>query len=496
MHTVETILGKRGIKADVIKQYGVTCEQTEDGQLQIAFPLADVNGSVYGKHYRAVDTTTGSLTRDFFYRKGTKLKLPLFGWQLVKKQQTLVICEGETDALILSSRLVGRSDVCILGLVGTANAERLAAHLLSYAGSKRVVLAFDNDSAGNLATTKVVEYLDRHESSVKLFKLEIPSEFKDVGDWLASDSDTDVYQAIQEASHVDVVGLLGVDQIAETFSDYISKLRETALVELQFSPTLSEALKLIPGKLVGIAGNAGEGKSTLVEHFSMEALQQGFNVLFASREMSPAEVALKLLRMVRNQPLDDPRFLRALSVDELADVKVSLKKFAKRLKTTDGFGHLTIEDIDSMLHKSVAHGFKPDFLIVDNLFAISKNLEANSIIDLCYRLKEIAMSHQVCLFLLTHIRKPPSQGKRTIYRPTMSDCYGSQGLQAAADSILAVASDKQRCETYVETVKHERLGGKYADVTLAYRDYCLSEIDDASSTSYDNDEDYEEEDLY
>lgn len=495
MYTVEAVLSKRNISPEVIKQYGVRMEQTEDGQLELAFPLHDINRSEYTKHLRAVDSSTGELTRNFRYPKGSRLKLPVFGWQLVKKQQTLVICEGETDALILASRLVGRTDVCVLGLVGVANSERLAAHLCTNANTRRVVLAFDNDSAGQLAVEKLVAYVDKHEADLKLYTLAIPSQHKDVGDWLTEDLDTDAYQAIVDASPVEVVGLLGAEQIADRLDDYIHKLREQTLVDLQFSPTLSEAIRLLPGKLIGVGGDAGNGKSTFVEHIAMEALQQKYNVLFASQEMSPAEVALKLLRMVRNQPLDNPRFLKTLSPEEILEIKNQLKRIIGALKTTDGFGVLSVEELDKRIHKSVSLGFHPDLVIVDNLFAISKNLEANAIIDLCYKLKALAANHETCVILLSHVRKQMQSSKRVLYRPQLSDLYGSNGLQAAADLVLCVATDKAKKETYVETVKWERLGGLYADVTLKYQDYCFHETDDVGHTDYDGEQEYEEEEV-
>lgn len=497
MHTTFSVLGKRGISEAAIKSFGVQVKQTEDGQLWLSFPLHDVNGAEYTQHLRAIDTSTGELTRIMKYPGGVKLKLPLFGWQHVKKQPTLVVCEGETDALILSSRLGHQSQVAVVGLVGVANAEKLAAHMVAYAGKRKIVLAMDNDQAGKDAVAKIVTYNDRHEANLNLLKLSIPAQHKDIGDWLTAEPTLDILSEIEQSQAVAIAGILGADEIADSLGDYIVNLRLNSLVELKFSPTLSEAVRLLPGKLVGVAGSSGQGKSTLAEHMIMEHLQQQKKTFVVSQEMMPAEVALKLARMIRNQPLDNPRFLQTLTLAEIVNVKECVRKLTRLMNATDGFGVMEVERIDQHLHKLTAAGNKPELVVVDHLLAICQNTEANSIMDVCRDLKELARNHQTCIVLLSHVRKAQNGKSKTIYRPQLDDIYGSSGLAMYADSILAVASDKSKCETYIETIKVERLGGAYRDVSFSYKDYCLCELDNSGHTDYAEEEEYDsQEEVY
>lgn len=497
MHTASSILSKRGISDEVIKSYNVSCEQTDDGQLWIVFPLADTNGSVYSKRRRLIDVSTGTLTREIRSEKGKRMQLPVFGWQLVKKQKTILVCEGETDALIAATHLQGRSDVAVIGLCGSTNAERLAAHLLAYAMGRRVVVAFDNDSAGDSALEKLLSYVEKHESDLNILKLDIPREYNDLGDWVGAQAGVDLYAAVNEAQPVNMLGVLNGDQIAHSLSDYIDTLKSNTLVELKFSPTLSEAVRFLPGKLVGVCGSSGQGKSTLVEHITMEALQQKFKVFVISQEMSPAEYALKLVRMVRHEPLDNPMFLRQLKPETIAEIADQVRRIAKLLNMTDSFGVMEVDKIDQHLHKLTSLGLKPDIVIVDHLLAICKGVEANNIMDVCRDLKELARNHDTCIVLLSHVRKRQVNGK-TIYRPQLDDVYGSSGLQMYADVLIAIASDRYKRETYLETVKVERLGGYYADITLKYEDYCLTEISKAGyATDYAEDEEYDsDEEVY
>lgn len=492
MHTTASILSKRGISAEAIKSYGVHTSQTDDGQLWVKFPIHDVNGAVYTQHMRAVDTSTGTLTRDMKYPKGAKLRLPLFGWNLVKSQPTIVVTEGETDALILSTRLGEQSQVAVVGMLGTAQAEKTAAHLVTYAESKTVVLAFDSDKAGKDALDKLVSYCERHESPIKLLRLVIPAEYKDLGEWLSSDSTVDIKSEIAKAVPVAISGILGSEEIADSLESYIESLRANALVDLKFSPLLSESLRFLPGKLIGVAGSSGQGKSTLAEHFIMEHLDQQKNVFVVSQEMMPSEVALKLARMIRNQPLDSPRFLQTLSDEDIASVKATVRKLTKLMNATDGFGVMEVDLIDKHLHKLTSVGQKPDLVIIDHLLAICRSSEANSIMEVCRDLKELARNHQTCIVLLSHVRKSPPGKSKTIYRPQLDDLYGSSGLAMYADCILAVASDKAKQETYIETIKVERLGGQYTDVSFKYQDYILTELEEGARVSYESEETFED----
>lgn len=496
-HTTESILGKRGISAEAIKRYDVsTIINEETGEVWVKFPLHDPNRAVYTNHLRQVDTATGTLTRRMAYSPKNRILLPVFGWRLVSKAKTILVCEGETDALIAASRLPKNSPIVAVGLVGTSNAKRLGALLASLPDKKEVVLAFDNDNAGKEALQTVLSYVEAHglDEQLKFKVLHIPTAHNDLGDWLAAEPELNLEEALVSFSTASVLsGVLDGEQMAQGLESYINELRNTSVVDLKFSPTLSDALRLFPGKLVGVIGDAGQGKSTFAEHLIMEFLSASKRVLMVSQEMTPPEVALKLARMVRNQPLDNPQFLKSLSDEERASIADTVRRIAKNLYTTDGFGRLEVEKIDKTLHLLTSENLKPELVVIDHLLAICDTLEANTIVNTCRDIKELARNHQVCIVLLSHVRKLQSErGKPS--RPKLVDAYGGQGLQINADCVAGVSSDKATRKTFVETVKVERLGGIYADVTFTYEDYCLCEDERRNYDEETTDEEEERDD--
>jgi archaellum biogenesis ATPase FlaH/5S rRNA maturation endonuclease (ribonuclease M5) len=476
MFTVENVLAKRDITPKVIADYDLSSCLDESNQMFIKFPLHDVNGAETNAQYRAVDTSTGTLLHDIKFSRG-KINLPLMGWKLVKPTtKALYICEGLTDALILASKLDKES--VSLGMTSATAASKVASHILAYAKDRKIVLCFDNDEAGRLAETKFISTVERHDAEFVLYKLNIPKEHKDVGDWVASGT-FDL-----QVSPVCVNGLIGASEIAERVGTYLDGMGSSTQIELSFSPTLSNALRLMPGKLIGIIGASGEGKSTLAEHLVMEVLQQKLNVFVVSQEMLPEEFAVKLLRMVRNQPLDSPKFIKTLTEDEKAEIVKQTAKLIRLLNMTDSFGEMSVAAIDKHIHKLTSIGCHPDLIVIDHLLAITRGCDKDEIMDTCKELKSIARRHETCVLLLTHTSKPVKG--RGIQQPQLNSAYGSSGLPIYCDAALGVSSDKQALLTLVELVKVERMGGCYANVTFNYKDYLLTEVENGASVDYTN----------
>lgn len=493
MFTTEAILGSRGISAQVIKDYGVTTVVNDSGQLYVKLPFHDVNRAEVAYQLRAVDTSTGTLTGEKRFSKG-KIPLPLFGWRLVSPAtKQIVVCEGLSDCLYFAS-IYKRSDTVVLGMASATSAKKAAAHLLAYDKDYRIVLAFDNDDAGHMATDTFAQYVELHNEEKVIYSISLPSEFKDICEW--SPTAAALKEAVDSALPLSLSGLLGAEEIGQRVSEYFEALSSSSQIELSFSPTISKALRLMPGKLIGIIGASGEGKSTFVEHLAMEFLQQKLSVFAVSQEMLAEEFAIKLLRMVRNQPLDDPFFVKRLSKEEKQEIVKQTTSLTRLLNMTDGFGVMSVENIDRHIHKLTAAGRHPDLVIVDHLLAITSDSETGTILDACRDLKALARAHNTCVTILTHTSKP--QKGRGIQQPTLNAAYGSSGIPIYCDAALGIASDKQSCITMVETVKLERLGGGYANVTFSYKDYCLTELEEGTRVNYEKDaeDDYEETEIY
>lgn len=497
--TLAGVLGKRGISSTVAARYGATLVADEEGNMSVRVPITDANGKEAGAQYRAVDSSSGSLTREMRTKTGSKLKVPCFGVNTITKlTKVLLLCEGWTDAMIASTAMEGRTDVAVLGICGATFAKRSALYISRYCDDKRIVLAFDNDDAGDKAKEDFVATMAQHSPDKVLHKLLVPASHKDIGDWVAKDK-PDLYQCVEQAPPIFSSNLLSSDDVGDRLLSFLDRIKTHDYIHLNFSPTLDNAVKLMPGKLIGVLGDAGQGKSTFAEHLMLEAITQKKRVFCVSAEMSAEEVALKLMRTIKKEPLHLPKYLDSLEPSYFAEVVSETKRVLSWLTLVDNFGVVRTDRIDSYLLELAAANRMPSVVVVDHLLAIAESLEPNALQKTCEELKGLARKHQVCVILLCHTKKPQNQTKRTVYRPMLADAYGSNGLAIYADVVLAVAKDQPKKLTYVETVKPERLIGEYADVMLAFEDWTLSETQDESMPiAYDNDEatDVEETDVY
>jgi twinkle protein len=489
------------VSKETIRKYGVKVVVDDYDKVHVDFQLHDSNLKPANHHLREVNLKTGKLTRTMVFAPRGKVKLPIFGLPVItKKTTTIVVTEGETDCLRLASRIANPT-VAVIALVGSVNAEKVAAYLIGRHSDKRLVTAFDNDDAGLKATESFHDYVKQHDKQAWVLKF--PSSFNDVSDWLESisGSDLDVEYLIEKPK---LSGILTANELSDRLNSYLDKLGTVENFQFNFSPTLSKAVSFLPGKLIAIAGSSGEGKSTLTEHFIMEILQQKHKVLLCSQEMLPEEVSIKLLRMVLNKPLHDPEYVSQLEPAERQLITDRLRGIASYLFVSDGFGALSIDQIDNYIHELTSRGDKPYAVFIDHLLAITSNTENSTLMDACKSLKEMARRHSVVVVVLTHVRKLPGNS-RDIKKINLDDFYGSIALAVYSDSGMGIASDKDKNEAYVDVIKVDRMNGKKVSVTLCYSDYVYTEYEHDSTllrNTYGNGirkgqetEDYEE-DIY
>jgi archaellum biogenesis ATPase FlaH/5S rRNA maturation endonuclease (ribonuclease M5) len=502
-------LGKRGISDEVIALYGVCAKQNPDsGEIWLEFPVYDANGQFAFAQRRYVDMRTGQLSRAFRSEKGTRISNPLFGWQLVtEKTQRILLCEGLTDTLAAASKLLQEANYewVVLGVVGAAFAKRAAAFLMRYAENKEVVVAFDNDAAGAEAKSAFTSYLKQNESIIKPRELKIPSAYKDVCEWLGAEPTISLTEHLEHSHHLLSPDIVSSLEIADSFIQYLEALKNEKFLKFHFSPTLANAIKLMPGKLCVVAGDAGKGKSTLVEQIILEVLADGHRVFMISAEMRPAEVALKLVRNAKGINYYDKQVLENLTEEELHSLKAFANALLKRLHMFARFGTCTIQEIEDKLHELVAAGLAPSLLVIDHVLAIADEGTPEELEQIAKQLKALAERQSIPIIALCHVRKQLKSSKRIIYRPQLSDIYNNSGLARYADVVLGVALDPQKRITYVETIKLERMSGGYADVMLKLVDWSLQEVeeDTSSSPSYadaieasDLDDDVDVEELF
>ena len=133
---------------------------------RLMLPVIDTRGDVVGSGSRVIDNSEPkymNTTETITYSK----RRILYGLNLAKKTKrpNIILCEGNLDVVTLHQAGFDNA-VASMGTALTVEQTRLLSRF-----TKELVLCYDNDNAGQLATQRALELLNNSEFSVKVLKL-------------------------------------------------------------------------------------------------------------------------------------------------------------------------------------------------------------------------------------------------------------------------------------------------------------------------------------
>ena len=133
---------------------------------RLMLPVIDTRGDVVGFGSRVIDNSEPkymNTTETITYSK----RRILYGLNLAKKTRrpNIILCEGNLDVVTLHQAGFDNA-VASMGTALTVEQTRLLSRF-----TKELVLCYDNDNAGQLATQRALEMLNNTEFSVKVLKL-------------------------------------------------------------------------------------------------------------------------------------------------------------------------------------------------------------------------------------------------------------------------------------------------------------------------------------
>ena len=148
---------------------------------RLMLPVIDTRGDVVGFGSRVIDNSEPkymNTTETITYSK----RRILYGLNLAKKTKrpNIILCEGNLDVVTLHQAGFDNA-VASMGTALTVEQTRLLSRF-----TKELVLCYDNDNAGQLATQRALELLNNSEFTVKVLKL--PNRLVD-GKYVKQDAD-------------------------------------------------------------------------------------------------------------------------------------------------------------------------------------------------------------------------------------------------------------------------------------------------------------------
>lgn len=298
-------LTRRGITSETMRKYGVF-QHGYNGQPVQVYPYFTMEGEVAGQKLRFP-------SKDFTFLKADGApgvaQCQLFGRQVYgdRFDRQVIITEGELDALSIAQTQSFKTAVVSVNTGSQSAAKCLKANYLWLDRFKEIILWFDNDEAGKLAT----------EECAKLFKVgkvrvaTAPAGLKDASDILQANRPGDITVALYAATAWRPRGIVN----AADMSDDVRAPREKARAyEYPASmPKLQEMSGGIhPGEVTFHVAGTGVGKSTQLREIVYDlAVRQGVKIGSMWFEDTRRDSQLLLMSLHANRrlqldPVPDP----------------------------------------------------------------------------------------------------------------------------------------------------------------------------------------------
>lgn len=352
----------------------------------------------------------------------------LFGQNLFGGGKTVVITEGEMDAL---SVWQARPNWPVVSVPNGAQAARKALqHQLKYLlGFQEIVLMFDGDDAGQTAVEECIGLFP----SDQVFIASLGS-YKDASEALVAGDGDAIRQAVwNKRSYVPQSIIDGRDLFDLVSSPLHGRDADYPYDDLN---SVSGGLRL--GELVTITAGSGTGKSTLCGEIAVSLINQGQSVGYIALEESVKRTGLRLMTVSANKPLHlnneiGDQALKTAFQDTLGSGHVYLR---------DGFGSV---DPDSLL-ADIRYLVKTNevrWIILDHLSILLSGNESGDerkMLDVVMtKLRSFVEETGIGMLLISHLRRNQGdQGHEDGAKVSLSQLRGSHSIAQLSDLVVAL----------------------------------------------------------
>ena len=365
---------------------------------------------------------------------GDASKMGLYGkymWQSGGK--ILTICEGELDALSVSQQ-TGNKYAVVSIPNGCQSAKKIIAKELEWIETfESCVFMFDQDEQGQQAAKECALMLSPGKAKIAYLPL------KDASEMLQAGRGSEIIQAQFGAKIFRPDGIVSADTLWEKVSEVDNQ---------ECIPYPWDVLNLKTGgirksELVCLTAGTGIGKSSVCREICYWLLKKDLKVGYIALEESVKRTAQGIIGLELNKPIH----LHGHEVDE-----ATLKK---GFDATLGQGNLTLydhfgsTDADNLLNKvrymSVAMG--AEYIVLDHLSIVVSGYEDGDerrrIDNVMTKLRSLVEELGICLFLVSHLKRPMNTSHEEGGQTSLAQLRGSQAIPQLSDIVLGFERNQQ-----------------------------------------------------
>lgn len=404
----ERYLEGRGISRNTAIKYGVTTKAGTDNIL--LFPCYNPAGKLVNVKYRKTDFSKekGDNCKEWFEKDCQPI---LFGmWQCDTGNKTVVITEGEIDAMSVNEAGIGNAMSVIGGKSGMTWIPQCYDWLHA---NFETIIVFGDYEDGHLTLVDDIS-ASFHDMRVMHVREEDYKDCKDANDILRKYGKEQVRLCVENAEPNEVGGIIEVADV---------------VVENSYKkPKVATGIRLLDKMLYGglpcggvtvITGKMGEGKSTMSSQVIVSALSQGYSCFIYSGELENGDV-----REILDFQIAGPNHIiteNSYWGDPIPDVTQATRDrigswYRGRLFMKDSKSYLNKDDEQPGLLQTVEKAICQlgcKVVLLDNLMTVMNDEYQNS---LAYnkndtqgifvkRLRDIAAAYDALILLVAHKRK-------------------------------------------------------------------------------------------
>ena len=355
----------------------------------------------------------------------------LFGQQRFGKGKSIVITEGEFDALAVWQARPNWPVVSVPN--GAQSAKKALTAQLDYLlGFDEVVLMFDNDEPGIAAMEECVQLFP----SDKVYMASL-SKYKDACEALQNSDADAIRQAVWNKRTYSPKSIIDGRELFDLVSTPLhGRDADYPYPDLN---KVTGGLRL--GELVTCTAGSGTGKSTLCGEIAVSLINQGQSVGYIALEESVKRTGLRLMTVEANKPLHLDNQIDATTFKSAFDKTLG----SGRVYLRDGFGSV---DPDQLLNdvRFLVKQHEVKWIILDHLSILLSGNESSDerkLIDVVMtKLRSFVEETGIGMILISHLRRAQGdKGHEDGASVSLGQLRGSHSIAQLSDLVVALQRD-------------------------------------------------------
>lgn len=409
-------LVSRGLTDETIAAFRIA-EQARGADVYAVFPYLR-DGELINAKYRNVENK-----RDMRQEGGAEPCL--FGWHLIDpKARTVVICEGEIDAMTLHQ--VGIPALSVNA--GAGNHQWIENDWDRLQRFSDIVICYDADDAGTKGAREVVQRLGLERCRVMSL-----DGFKDPNEALQDGATREHFDHCMRAARP-----LDPDEL-RSMADFMSDVKALFYPARDAirNPVLSfcgqefDWFDFRPGELTIWTGFNGHGKSLMLNQVLIGLMKQGERTCIFSGEMTPAQQGKRTVKQISGMDRASTEFIDAIG-----------QWLRERMWLFAMVGTATVDRLlEVFKYGNRRYGIR--HFVVDSLMMTDVPEDGPGAFsaqkDAMRKLRAFATAHGAHIHLVAHPRKAQDESRA----PGKLDVSGSSKLTDAADNVFSVWSARK-----------------------------------------------------